>query len=340
MSNLEEYVNGVKQYISQQNNMTETEKIRYVYLDLGKRLSFNEKFLPFGSSKEKQIVYKYHSKSISDLDECMESNKAICKSISYILEYVLKKLDVDIKTEVDRNDIRKCPHTYNVIKPKERESYIVDLQEDMYNIQSHSFTKNFGISLKNEKNYVISRFEQEQMDRKNGYIDDENYYADDYLYLLKYDTNFMEDFDEKARFILENIDIYDNPNMGYTDRQWHHKTILEEFFNNKEFDYQDNSGKIKIVDCYKDINGERNYVNCIALQAKTGTEMYVYNKKEYRYCKMDLMNFAQAVQNGLVIYNCNVPGLKKALRELKANEELKNSKSNKEVKDSEENEER
>ena len=240
----------------------------------------------------------------------METNKAICKSISYILEYVLKELEVDIKTVVDPKDARKCPHTYNIITQKNGKQYIVDLQEDMYNIQSHSFTKNFSNSVKNGKSYVISRFEQEQMDRKNGYIDNENYYSDDYLYLLKYDANCIEDFYEKVKFILENIDVCDNPNMGYTDRQGHHKTILEEFFNNKEFNYQDNTGKIRMIDCYKDINDERHYVNCIAVQAKNGTEIYVYNKKEYRYCQIDIMNFAKAVQNGLVIHNCNVPGVR------------------------------
>lgn len=32
---------------------------------------------------------------------------------------------------------------------------------------------------------------------------------------------------------------------------------------------------------------------------------------------MDFMNFARAVQNGLVIHNCDVPGLKEALKQLK-----------------------
>ena len=54
MSNLTKYIEEVKKNISQQEDMTETEIIRYVYLDLGKRLSFNENFLPFGSSKKKQ----------------------------------------------------------------------------------------------------------------------------------------------------------------------------------------------------------------------------------------------------------------------------------------------
>ena len=175
---------------------------------------------------------KIHSQSIIDLDECMENNVVICKSVSYILEYVLKNIGVDISTEVDQNDMRKCPHRYN--------------------IQTHSFTRYFGIDSIYNMNYVISRFEQEKMDKKNGYISEENYYSDDYLYLLHSVADLIENFDEKTKFLLENIDICECSNIGYTDRQWHHKRILEEFFDKKEFNYNEGNGKIRIVDCYKD----------------------------------------------------------------------------------------
>ena len=175
---------------------------------------------------------KIHSQSIIDLDECMENNVVICKSVSYILEYVLKNIGVDISTEVDQNDMRKCPHRYN--------------------IQTHSFTRYFGIDSIYNMDYVISRFEQEKMDKKNGYISEENYYSDDYLYLLYSVADLIENFDEKTKFLLENIDICECSNIGYTDRQWHHKRILEEFFDKKEFNYNEGNGKIRIVDCYKD----------------------------------------------------------------------------------------
>ncbi len=321
MGNLDKYVEKVKQYVSQKDDMTELEIIRYVYIDLGKRFSFNPEFKPFGNSKKNQNLYKYHSSRLTDLEECMETNLVICKSVAYILEYILKKLGVNIETVIESNDYRKCAHVHNMITPKEGEPYIVDLQEDMYNIQSHSFTKNFGLSAIDEMTYVVSRAKQEQVDRKIGYIDYKQYYSDDYIYLLKHEADFIDNFDEKARFILENIDVYNNPNIGYIDRQWHHKTVLEELFTKKEFDYYTGNGKIRMIDCYKDVDNKRKYVNCISIQTKNGTEIYVYNKKEYKYCKMDLINFARAVQNGLVIHNCNIQGLNKVLKQLNEEKE-------------------
>ena len=323
MNNLDKYVEQIKKYITEHPEMTETEIIRYVYLDLGKRFTFNERFTPFGSSKYKQNLYKYHSQSIEDLDECMETNVVICKSVSYILEYVLKNIGVNISTEVDKNDMRKCPHMYNRIVEKNGKTYVVDLQEDMYNIQSHSFTKNFGIDSIYDMNYIISRFEQEQMDKRNGYISEGNYYSDDYLYLLHSVIDLIKDFDEKAKFLLENIDVCESTCMGYTDRQWHHKRILEDFFDKKEFNYNDGNGKIRFIDCYKDVNNKRQYLNCVSVESKSGIKIYVYNKKNLGYCEIDLRNFAIAVNNGLVLHNCSIPGLGRTLKVLKDDEQEK-----------------
>ena len=322
MNNLDKYVEQIKEYIKTNPEITETEIIKYVYIDLGKRFSFDEKFTPFGNSKSKQNHYKYHCKNITDLDECMETNLVICKSVSYILEYILKSLGINIITEIDPYDTKKCPHVYNRIFEKSGRTYIIDLQEDIYNIQTHSFTRNFGIdSIHSMNNSVITRSKQEKIDKKIGYIAENNYYSDDYLYLLHSVADFIDDFDEKLEFILENIEASKFPNMGYIDRQWHHKRVLEEFFDKKDFDYERNNTKIKILDCYKEVEGKRRYLNCISFQDFDKTKIFVYNKKDFRYHEIDLKNFAIAIKNGLVLHNCKISGLTKILKSLNEEDE-------------------
>lgn len=322
ISTLQMYIENLKEYIKQNPELSEEEIIRYVYLDLGKKFSFDIEFIPFGNGKKRQEIYN-QSINETEINDCMEKWVGICKTMSYAMEYILRNVGIEIITIKDLEDRRRnCPHVYNIIYPKEknRKPYIIDLQDDVYNIQSHSFTPNFGKSLEDNEPPVISRLEQEQMDRKLGYIDDENYYADDYLYLLKYDMGFIEDFGERVRFVLENIDIHDNPDMGYIDRQWHHVSILEALFPPKDFDYG-NDGRIRMVNCYKEVNNIKHCINCIAVLTKRGTEIYVYNKQEYRYKPLEFKYFIQAVQNGLVIHNCKVPGLKNALRQAKMDDE-------------------
>ncbi|MGM9835097.1 MAG: hypothetical protein ACI31M_04910 [Bacilli bacterium] len=314
MNNLEEYIFELEEDLKSIPELSEIELIRYVYLNLGSRMSFDETFRPFGNSKTRQNMYKYHSRSEKDLEKCMKNNKVICKSLSYILEYVLKRFGVDIKTIVDYDDRSNCPHVYNYINQKNGISYVVDLQEDLYNIQAHYLPKNFGINSIKEMKYIISRFDQEQIDRKLGYISNDNYYADEYLYLLRLTSDFIDNFGDKVKFILENIDMYSIENMGYIDLQWHHKTILEYFFDKKDFSYDDSTGIIRMIDCYKYVNGVRKYINCIAIQNKGETEIYLYNRKKSRYSKINIDYFANAVKNGLIIHNCSVPGLRKVLK--------------------------
>ena len=317
LNNLDEYILELKKRIKTIPDITELELIRYVYLDLGNKISFDETFQPFGNSKTKQKIYKYHSKFKKDLNECLKNKKAICKSLSYILEYVLKSFGVDIVTKVDDSDIRKCPHVYNIIKQKNGISYVVDLQEDLYNIQSHYFTKNFAINSIREMKPIISRFEIEQIDKKLGYINSKKYYTDEYLYLLKSTFDIIDNFGEKVQFILENIDAFNLKDMGYTDIIWHHKTILEYFFNKIDFDYQESSGRIRMINCYKDVNNKRKYLSCIAVRNKGETDIYLYNKNEAKYFKLNMDTFAKVVENGLVIRNCSVPGLSRTLKKLK-----------------------
>ena len=86
MSKLSEYVKKAKQYKLENPNLTEPELIMYVYLDLGLRFNFDQDFF-FGGSKNKRRIYD-SSNRFNVLDECMEKNIVICKSGSYILQYV------------------------------------------------------------------------------------------------------------------------------------------------------------------------------------------------------------------------------------------------------------
>jgi hypothetical protein len=313
MSKLEEYVENIKKYIAQNEGLTETEIIRYVYLDLGKRFSFDLKFSFGNRSTQKKIYSK--GKEKEELEEVMETNIGICKSISYILEYILKKLDVNIITVAisEPYNERDCPHIYNVVIESDGKKYVIDLQEDLENIQSHSFTENFGLSVNHNDPPVMSRFFIEQMDRKLGYIDDKNYYANDYLYLMKSDIGLFSDLSEKAEFVLENIDIYENPNMQYAERKWHHEKLLMDLFSKDELK------KIHQIDCYKEQEQVREYINTIYVENKGKVDVYIYSVEENRYCKMTLEEFTKLTLNGVTTLQ-GIPGLRGTLKRLKEEE--------------------
>ena len=82
MSRLNDYIEKTKKYIEEHKDLTETEIVRYVYLDLGKRFSFDLNFV-FGNSKTKKQIYK-NSGKLENLNKSMENNVVICKLSSYL----------------------------------------------------------------------------------------------------------------------------------------------------------------------------------------------------------------------------------------------------------------
>ena len=312
MSNLKEYIEQVKEFQRNNPDLTETELIRYVYLDLGKRFSFDLNYA-FGTKATKKKIYNKTEKA--DLEASMENNTIICISACHILEYVLGNLGINIRTKEEERDVSKFPHVYNIITQKNGKEYIIDLQSDIKNIQSHSFTSYYGLSVERGKPAVISRAEIERMDRKLGYIDDKNYYADDYMYLLKSYIEVMGNVEDKAELVLENIDIYQNREMNYHARKWHHEELLKKLFSIKEM------RKIHMIDCYEQIGDEREYRNCIAVDNKTGTDIYMYDIEKNKYCKMTIEDFARLIREGLVNLQ-PIRGLKYALNKIDKKDEI------------------
>lgn len=311
MSNLEKYVKKIEEYKKQNPDLTEVELVRYVYMDLGNRFSFDLNFA-FGNSNTKKRIYR-NSGTREKMEETFETNIGVCKDMARILAYVLSKFDIDIKTMTDGYIDIPNEHVYNAIRTKEGLFYTIDLQRDLKNIRAHARTSGFGLSFDDKP--IFTREQLEQMDRKLGFVSDEHYYSDDYLYLLKQDMGFYENFGEKVQFVLENIEAYDREKTGYAERILNHEKILKKLFSESEL------RKIHFIDCYKeDKNKQRDYYECIAVEPEhKQTDMYIYSTEENKYCKMSMKEFARKVKEGLVNMQ-GIPGLKRAIRILNQEE--------------------
>ena len=312
MSNLEKYIDELNEYI-EKNNLSELEIIRYVYMDFGQRFSFDLDFA-FGNAKTKKEIYGL-SKTNKGIEKALEINKGLCTTFSYILNRVLKQRGIDIFSITEDGEDRKYPHMHNVIRLKDYEPFMVDLQMDLENIQSHSMTKFFGLSIEKDSEPVIDRLTIENMDRKLGFVDKEHYYADEYIYLLKQYMGYCSTVEEKIQFVIENLEAYENPNMEYAERTWHHEKLLKSLFT------EDEMRKIHQIDCYRDKQTEegtkREYQNCIVVDVpKKGKDIYLYSKEENRYKKMSMQEFAKEVQGGLVNIE-GIYGLKAEMRKLR-----------------------
>lgn len=308
MSNLEKYIQKVKK---ETKGFTDIEKLRYVYLDLGKKFVFDLNF-SFGNVKTKQEIYR-KSGTLDGIEKGFEENTIICKTVAKTFEYVMNSLGVNIKTMVESNGNKKYPHVYNALKAKDNTIYTFDLQEDMRNIKANLRTKYFGINDNDEMKSMVSRYDLEQIDKKIGYVSKDKWYTDEYLELIKMYMGFMSDFRQKVEFALEELEEYSDEQMGYADRRWRMEDIIGNerkdglLFSKKEHN------KIQIIDCYKDINGKRNYKMGILVEGKGGPDIYVFSEKKKQYEKMNLEEFADFIGAGWTNMQ-GIQGLKQALK--------------------------
>ena len=313
MSLIEKYVEKVKE---ETKGYSEDEIVRYIYIDLGKRLSFNLDFF-LGSSDEQKAIYAKRGRHMAN--ESLESNIIICKDSSHIIEAILKHLGIEAVTTVDPDEYKmKCAHVFNIVRPKDgRPAYKVDLQQDLENIQAHMRTTEFGTSIIPENPDAISRDELERIDEKIGYISKEYYYADEYVDLLKLYSSYFKKFGERVKFVLSNIDIYHNKDIKYVERRKHHKSIMKKIFT------KDEMTRIKSVYCYKTgING-REYIPCITVTIpKVGTDIYMFSNESNQYHKMDYEDLLNKINSGEIVMQ-SIPALqtyqKEKLKRMKDN---------------------
>ena len=314
MSNLSEYVEKVKKYQAEHPDLTEAELIMYVYLDLGMKFKFDQDYF-FKGTKERKKIYE-HSKRLSNLDECLENNKVICRSAAYIMQYILAELGIKARTVEDEEDTRRYKHVYNIITPADgSEEYSIDLQEDMIYMHYHTFTKNFGISTDGKERNVISREEQKRMHTKFGYISEQNPYVDDYIYLFKEDIGFMDNFQDKIDFVLKNIDPIVYPNVNYWERRWKHDRFLKELFTKEEMK------RLNVVEFYhRKENGEKEYTNGFFVDGPKGVVVYMYSKEENAYQSYTVPEIALKVKNEGLEHHQKIKGLNRELLKLKMSE--------------------
>lgn len=158
-------------------NLTDLEKVRWLYIKLGKVFSYNLDVLLDDNVYINDVVYiKGAPKPIDKFQTCHQ--------ISSILVQILSDSVVNVKSKIVTREIPQrnyfTQHEAVAIFLDNGEKYLLDLTLDLFLIQSDCQTKEFGYSTDSESTYdILSLKETEKIDEKlnikpkNGYLDNE-----------------------------------------------------------------------------------------------------------------------------------------------------------------------
>lgn len=202
-------------------NISELEKAYYIYLELGKIISENPKFV-FTDKQGKAFHY-------SDIID--DKYYGICKSISELYVSILKDKRINISADlVKKFPVNPLSHIDVILKINGK-NYIVNLISDLSRIKTSKRTIHFCFDLNSEpipilnkpyldtledyygKIYYLTREDIEQFDKKLGYSffipqfspkNKSGIYTDDVINLLKKDMENPESF---RKYVLHNQDV-------------------------------------------------------------------------------------------------------------------------------------
>lgn len=140
--NQKEIIEELKENMPKFNGNQEEVEIKtalYLYIELAKKKTFDERYY-WGNQKIRNLAYKESVQDSKSTDKMIKKRKITCVSISHLYKYVLEQFG--IQCDVVKED-PEDPHLNNVIKLKSGKKLNVDIQMDMYRIQTGMTLKHF-----------------------------------------------------------------------------------------------------------------------------------------------------------------------------------------------------
>ena len=96
----------------------EVKKALYIYVELGKMKSFDEKYY-FGNNKTRQKLQRIHNGRANNIDEIAQKRKIVCYTLSCLYSSILKEFGIESFVERLETD-----HTYTKIVTKSPKNII------------------------------------------------------------------------------------------------------------------------------------------------------------------------------------------------------------------------
>ena len=298
------------------------EKARYLYIELGKKLSFNINYISERESKT-QTAYL----EAIDLND-IAKNEYTCRQISMIYAEALRRVGIEAeaiskpKTEEQKKiSPEESLHKYTVVRLKDGRKFIADLVDDLAFIQKGLETLHFA---REEEPLldgicVIDKEEILNVDAKIGYAypkdlnNSSQVYMDDFIQMVKHDMENEEHFKEYVAACyskeeaanLKNVSMikykfdvigryFDTTSLGAREGKLFLERLLKEFFTEEE---QKDISSYSLSTEHKEkfvpgLLGPTNLINCFVWKkGENDYEYYLYEQgKNLRQIDRDELN--------------------------------------------------
>lgn len=255
----------------------------YIYVELGKMKSFDEKYY-YGNSETKRKIYKLAEKQQRNVDEIASQRKIICVSLTHLYCSILKEFGIDaIASSPDEDG-----HVYPIIMTKSKKVFVADLQLDLENIQTKSRLESF----KYISNLSTNQDKLTEMLIEIGYIKNEKDYKNEEIKKLREKVKDMNPH-EALKTVLEDEELYrGNEEMENIEVNRFYKGILEKVVPRYW------KKKIFAFNCYREKEEKREYTLCVFSEEDT-MKPYLFSKKDRKFLNVEIPTMKKLEEEGL-----------------------------------------
>jgi hypothetical protein len=281
----------------------EAKTALYIYIELGKMKSFDEKYY-FGNSKTRRKIYRLAERQENNVDAIANQRKIICVTLTYLYCSILREFGIHVITSAPEEG----GHIYPIITVNDKNVFVADLQCDLENIQTKSRLKHFGYNVETPINRLDSTNQDTltEMLIEIGYITSEADYKDEEIEILAKKVKCMNPH-EALKTILDDEKLYyGNEDMESVEINKFYKRILGKsvptFFERRIFAFN----------CYREKeDGQRDYTLCTFSEEDT-IKPYLFSKKDKKFVSVEISKIRELEEEGLKIgANSKENGVKK-----------------------------
>lgn len=293
---VQQQMNRLKDQIVQgmPDNLSTIEQVRYLYIELGKMVSFDERYWK-GNSKMQKKIYKgsFHKK----IEDLRTDRRIICVSLSYMFQELLS--EIGVYATVDQED-PDDPHMNNIVLV-DGKRYVMDLQRDLEYIQTNRRTRFFGKETRRFASFAtISEEEEEKIDHKIGYYREEEGgydYTKDYLREIK--KQLQEStmtLAEKVELLLSRSSQYKNlAQMQLVEKSKWYNLCFRECFTRSEM--------ARISEVFLRRTADDQLVSTISVQDATYEHCtrFIHVEGNEKYCQMGEQELESLLKQGIYV---------------------------------------
>jgi len=256
---------------------SDEELMRWLYLELGKHFSFDIKYRYAITAEEKAKIESAAKDVVMRTRRINNPDSIICIDVEETMQMLLTDLfGIDSRVVVDGSG----PHVYLEVRTQNYGRVKLDLQEDLYNIKAGRRTEHFANeSCYDGRNYMtIPENTIREIDKKLGYIGEDEKYMQDYLEKYREKIEECETPDEKIRkvFVILEAKFFNQlSEMKYCERTELYKKVIKEMM--PDIDIK-----------HKTFRKDGQLLSCFIVPGDNDCQVYyLYNKEKRCYEEID-----------------------------------------------------